>query len=223
VVVLLILLAASGVATAPRKRVTPLPLWPCSVVGRGTLPRAGRYLHARLEGQRAEHLVTVAGRRLTAYTWREGSFRQVAQVRLAAAPEQVTAGDVGGGGRDEVYAVSPSGAILTVRLVNGRLMVTSSPRLIRKWPVESVCVSDVRRAGRFELLIAANSHPESEEPGLPAVDVLLAYRRANGRWVRTWQAPFEAGQTGMMLMAVDTPSPHDRALAVGEGGVRRRG
>lgn len=201
------LLLASRSLAGRSERPPLLPRWPCVTVG--TLPVPDRdgpwtltspeVVAAQLDGAGGRELVTVAerldarhgavesaGSRVAAYSWRSGRLRQLSTLSVPLTPRPPVAGDLDGDGRDEIYAVRRDNAIVTLRLIGGRLQVSDATRL-GTWMIGSIAIGDLRRRGRSELLLAVDPGQRFDSEGEPGVSLLLGYRRSGNRWVQTWR------------------------------------
>jgi hypothetical protein len=188
--------SAIGAATPG---VPPLPQWPYRVAARVSLPptESTGLLPAQLSGGGRDELVIVKGGLVTAYTCQEPTFRRVARLRFKSDVFNWTVGDLDRDGKDELYVVSKTNSILTIRLINGRLLVTNSAHLVGVSTICGMTVSDVRRRGTSELVIAVDTS-ERFDANLEDVKVYVPnsfvfYRRVNNRWVRTWEQDCNLG------------------------------
>ncbi len=227
-------LVASHAPELLRKPPRALPYWPHRVVGR--LPDSvvggdGFLVPAQLDGRGGKELIAfdwfdgVPGEiSVTAYTYLAGRFRSLGRARLRELREADThfaAGDLDGDGRDELYLMDPHQALVTVRLTAGGFRVRRARPLVRQL-VASMEIADVRRTGRQELLVIADRSQTSDTIEDPENPVLLCYRRARGRWVRTWrQAIPKPVEKSMGLLVGDFLSSPGLELVVEEvcGGI----
>lgn len=203
-----VLLASKGLA-GRSERPPVLPQWPCVTVGTLPVPdrdgtwtlTAPQVAAAQLDGAGGRELVTAAerldarhraaesaGSRVAAYSWRSGSLHELSALSVPLSPRPPVAGDLDRDGRDEVYAVRRDNAIVTLRLIGGRLQVSDATRL-GTWMIGSIAVGDLRRTGRPELLLAVDPGQRFDSQGEPGCSLLLGYRRSGNRWAQTWREP----------------------------------
>lgn len=204
-------LTTNLVASVGTKQLPPLPLWPCRVVARLPLQSVSELecATAQLDGRSGQELLVVpkplheetpSNTSLLVYSWRGRRFRQVAARTLPTHIGHFTVGDVDRDGHDEIFVLNGRNEIMTLRLAGGGLRAGHVQRLTTGI-IDSITLSDVRRSGRPELVVALNPQSRFDQDEELHANRLAAFRWQQGRWVKTWTRPVELRAFRLELLA----------------------